>query len=44
MAYQDLEHDLHDYPPSPDPGLWRGLAYVLGIVAFVLMIVVLFLL
>jgi len=35
---------LNDYPPSPDPGFWRGMTYVLGLIAFVLMIVILFLL
>lgn len=44
MTYQDLEHDLNDYPPCPDVGFWRGLFYALAFVAFVLGVVILFLL
>ncbi len=44
MAYRDLENDLNDYPPCPDVGFWRGMAYTFGFIAFCLMVVILFLL
>lgn len=42
MAYQDLEHDLHDYPPCPDRGFWRGMMITLCVVLALYSLILLF--